>query len=108
MVWWKQATAGTRIAVPLQVTLTAQHLAEGKRKDACECPVARACNAQLGGKWCIQEGWALQYVNNYIRVRYPLSARADDLVAAIDRGEQVTPQTFDLDAPPVMALATPR
>jgi hypothetical protein len=74
-------------------------LARARRKDAWHCPLALACQEQLGDEWAIQPPTAYRVVANLYRYACPLSAQAQALVEAWDRGEAVEPQTLPLDDP---------
>jgi hypothetical protein len=46
------------------VTITAADLAAGKRRSANACPLALACNRELGGTWLIQPPYAVHVTGN--------------------------------------------
>ena len=84
---------------PVRIVLTQDDLDAGTRNQAYHCPLARACNRQLGGRWAIQPPLGWQHTNGYTKVRWWLSDAAMALVEAIDRKEPVTPCMLVLDDP---------
>lgn len=83
----------------LKVTITASHIAQGRHKDAWHCPLALACNEQLGEVWLVQPPVAWKISQNIYRTVYPLSPEAQHWVEAWDRGERMAPLTLTLDDP---------
>jgi hypothetical protein len=68
------------------VTITAADLAAGYRRSANDCPLALACNRELGGTWLIQPPYAVHITDNYKKTTYRLSNAAIAWVEGWDGG----------------------
>lgn len=91
---------------PLIVEITADDLAQGKRKSPWFSALALACNRQFGGQWCLQPpiGWQVfrhtqEGIRHPIRIGLCMSVEAIALEEAWDRGDEVVPQTIVLNDP---------
>src|SRR4030095_6620104 len=72
------------------ITITAADMAAGKRRSANACPLALACNRELGGTWLIQPPYAVHVTGNYKKDVCALSEAAIAWVKGWDHDTTTT------------------
>jgi hypothetical protein len=82
------------------ITITAADMAAGKRRSANACPLALACNRELGGTWLIQPPYAVHLTDHYKKAVHVLSETDIAWVNAWDRDTATMhPRVVALQAP---------
>ncbi len=80
----------------MKIRVTRDDIRKGKRKNTCECAVARALRRQTPFKHIrVQSGFHLGIGDDrHIVISIPTEVR--DFIDAFDAGDRVKPFTFDL------------